>query len=398
MKNVGKGLEMAAGIVLLGGSVFLRAQSKPTSQAPKASAHHSQPKTAGVPSNDKIIRFMRDKFGITEKVSIALDPFHASANPNYLEANLTVDDGQNTKTSKRTSNLDVSKDGHYLVVSYLPVTSDGNGAFLSIQDKSNDDIARRIHDAFRFPPTISVTVGESQSSKIPGFLETMITLDDGKNKSKPDAYITRDHHYIILGNIYDLGVDPKREALRRLVLQNQPETGTKNAPVTIVEFADLECPTCARAHEFLEKDLLPKYGGKIRLIFKEFPLPMHEWALPEAIANQCAYRINPADYEAYRTLLFQHQSEFEAVKGDASKVRDMLIDYGQQAGLDHLQLAGCIDSKASLPRVEANVKEGKAINVNSTPSFFINGKIQIGADPQVFYQNVDEALQAAKKR
>ena len=49
--------------------------------------------------------------------------------------------------------------------------------------------------------------------------------------------------------------------------------------MTIVEYADLECPTCARMHEFLETKVVPRYGNKVRIVFKEFPLPMHDWSI-----------------------------------------------------------------------------------------------------------------------
>ena len=75
----------------------------------------------------------------------------------------------------------------------------------------------------------------------------------------------------------------------------------------------------------------------------------------------------------------------------------MLLYYGQQVGLDRLKLAACIDSKASLPRVEENLREGRELGVDRTPTFFINGRLLIGGGPpEAFYQHVDEALRAAQ--
>jgi protein-disulfide isomerase len=76
----------------------------------------------------------------------------------------------------------------------------------------------------------------------------------------------------------------------------------------------------------------------------------------------------------------------------------MLMDYGQQVGIDKVQLEGCYDSKASLPRIEANMKEATALNVGSTPTFFINGRIMIGLVPGTFTQAVDQAIADAGKR
>lgn len=165
-----------------------------------------------------------------------------------------------------------------------------------------------------------------------------------------------------------------------------------------MEFSDYECPACGRAQEFIAKNLLLNYGDKIRIIYKEFPLPFHEFGLSGAIASQCAYRTNPEKFEPYRNLVYSHQIEIEAVKGDASRVRDLFLDYAQQSGIDRSQFAGCIDSKATLQRVEADKKDGETLTVNSTPSFFINGKMMVWSEPESFYNAVDQALEEAKKK
>jgi protein-disulfide isomerase len=283
-------------------------------------------------------------------------------------------------------------------MSRVPSAGPGGTSFFPLKSAAKEEIGRTVHDAFHLPPTMTETVGPSQPSAFPNFLKTTVTVDDGKHKTPVETFVTKDHHFVVIGDIFDLTVDPTREALHSLILQNQPETGPKNAPVTIVEFADLECPTCSRAHDFLETTFLPKYQGKVRMVFKEFPLQMHEWAMPAAIANQCAYRINPSLYLPYRTFIFQHQTAFEAIKSNSSAVRDMLMDYGQQVGIDKVQLEGCYDSKASLPRIEANMKEAAALNVASTPTFFINGRIMIGLVPGAFTQAVDQAIADAGKR
>lgn len=386
-----------AGLCLWAGVFCLGAQKAESTRA-KPSAHRAA--TATGPSGERVIRYVREKFGVPGSTSMSLDPFHKSPDPEFLDSTIAVDDGKNTKTSKRSSDISVSKDGHYLVMSFLPVGGTGASSIFPLRVDANQEIARDVHVAFKVPDSITVEAGPFRSSPFPNFLMTTITADNAGKKQTLDAYVTRDHRYLILGNIYDMASDPTSKALRTLVLQNQPETGPRNAPVTMVEFADLECPTCAMTHAFLENTLLPKYEGKIRLVFKEFPLTMiHEWAMTAAIANQCAYRINPQDYLPYRTLIFQHQSDFEGIKANTSAVRDLLIDYGKQVGIDGLQLSGCIDSKASLPRIEENMKEAKALDVNSTPTFFVNGKILIGGGPpENFYQVIDDALQASRKK
>jgi protein-disulfide isomerase len=352
----------------------------------------------GEPSSDKVIQYIRDKFGVPASTAVILDPFKSSPDPRFLDTVVYVDDGKGTKTSKKSSEISVSKDGRYLVMGFLTAGGAAPSSFVPLGKSGVDDIPRGVKEAFNLAPSIAVTRGTIRTSPFPNFFVTTITADNAGQKSTLDAYVTSDHHFLVLGTLYNLSVDPRAKALRTLNLLNQPETGPKNAPVTIVEFADLECPTCAHAHEEMQKTILPKYQGKVRVIFKEFPLQFHQFAMPAAIADQCAYRMNPAYYLPYRTLIFQHQGEFEAIKANQSTVRDLLLNLGQQAGIDKVQLAGCMDSKASLPPIEANMKEGAALDVNSTPTFFINGRVMIGAALDVFTDTIDEALQDSRKR
>ncbi len=138
--------------------------------------------------------------------------------------------------------------------------------------------------------------------------------------------------------------------------------------------------------------MIPKYGNKIRIVFKEYPLvTIHDWALTAAIANECAYQLNPADYVRYRSTIFESQGMI-----NAANVRTLLLDFGQRAGLDRLKLATCLDSKESLPRVEADMHEGQKLGIMSTPTLFIDGTPVVGLSPDRIYQMIDKALQAAR--
>jgi len=258
---------------------------------------------------------------------------------------------------------------------------------------TRDRIARYVRERFNIPDNVKLTVGPFRDSPFSEFLETILTLDDGKQPRTQRFYVTKDGRFLVDGNVYTLGADPKREISRAISLEDQPTQGPANAPITFVEYADLQCPMCARLHEMLEKDVVPKYGDKIRVVFKEFPLPtIHDWAVPGAIASQCAYQIAPDQFVAFRTLVYQNQNTFT---GD--NARDMLLHYGAQVGIDNQKLASCLDSKASLPRVEASSREGQELGIASTPTSFVNGRVVVGApDPPALYKILDEALDKAK--
>jgi protein-disulfide isomerase len=256
-----------------------------------------------------------------------------------------------------------------------------------------EKVVQYLRERFGIPGSVKLALGPFRNTFDPNLFEVTVTLDDGKEKKDQKLLVSKDGRHLILGEVYDLTVDLREVALRTISTKDQPAQGPESAPVTIVEYADLQCPTCARLHEFLENELLPKYGDKVRVIFKEFPLTgIHDWAEKAAIASECGYQLSPEGFVSYRTLIFKNQ-----VSINASNARDMLLSLAAQAGIDSLKLAACLDSQASRPRVEEGLREGKQLGVTSTPTSYVNGRLVLSLpDAQDFYSVVDEALRAQK--
>ena len=327
----------------------------------------------------KVASYIRARFGWPETLKATVSPFQASSFPGFLASMLTTDDGK----QQRNTPIFLTSDHHYLIIGML---------FAVVKDPK-EELIQHIREEFKVPSETTLTAGSFHNSGIPNFLATTVTADNPKGKQTEDFYITSDNRVLVLGRIFNLGVDLRQKALRTMVTTNQPTQGAANALVTIVEYADLECPMCGKLHEFLEKDLLPKYGDKVRVIFKEFPLvQIHDWSLTAAIANECVYKIKPEAFAAYRSLVFQNQSTT-----NVANVRDNLLGYADQLGVDRAKLAGCLDSKASLPRVEEGAREAKELDLGSTPTSFINGRMLVGfTTPEAYYGAVDAALKDAK--
>jgi protein-disulfide isomerase len=364
-------MALGAGTVLLVAGALILLIGQTTS----SSAH---PATVS-PNTERIVRYIRERFGVPDSQSLTLDQFQSAAYPGYYRTTVTVEEGKD----KKKSTIAVSADGRYLILS----------DFLPIGGNAQAGIVKQITDQFKLPADVKVSVGPFTACSFPGFLQTTITASSGARENKQKYYVTRDKRFIVLGGIFNMGIDPKEHALKIMKIADQPYEGGANAPVTIVEYADLECPMCAQEHRFLLDELLPHYGDKVKVVFKEFPLvQIHTWAYTGAIANECAYQIDPSKYAAYRSIIFAHQANITAVTA-----RDLLLYYGQEVGLDRLKLAACIDSKASLPRVEAGMREGQELGVDRTPTFFINGQILIGGGPRDgFFHVIDEALRASR--
>jgi len=331
---------------------------------------------AEVASPEKIVQFVRDRFEVPENVTLTAEPLDKSPFPMFYQTVVTSDD----RKQKRTNNVFVTKDGRCLVL----------GNVFALHDGSTADLIRCLREAAKIPPQTELKLGAFNKTPYPEFYKSVVTANDGKNTQSGEVFITKDRRTGILGIILPFREDVVRSMINT---RNMPSQGPANAPVTVVEYADLQCPTCARLQEFLEKQLLPKYGDKVRVIFKEFPIPGHDWSGTAAVANECAYEINPSAFSSYRTLIFANQTTI-----NATNVRERLLSLGEQAGIDAVKLATCLDSKASLPRVEAGRQEGNNLNVNRTPTSFVNGKIIIGLQTESAWDKIIADALLAKSR
>jgi len=158
--------------------------------------------------------------------------------------------------------------------------------------------------------------------------------------------------------------------------------GPRNAPVTIVEFADFQCPFCGRTAGTI-RQLEQKYPGQIRVVFRDFPLAFHENAANAAEAALCAQ--DQGKFWEMHDKLFASQASL--------KVPD-LKKYGMEIGLNNSQFSQCLDSKKYSKKWEADRDEGSSYGVTATPTFFINGRMLAGAAPvDYFAQVIDEELE-----
>ena len=352
--------------LLLTGAHPLRAATK-RSQEARTSA------PGELASPGRIVQYVRDRFEVPESVKLTAEPLGNSQFPVFLETTVTSDDGK----EKRANNVFITKDGRCFVL----------GNVFALHEGSTAELIRCLREAAKVPPQTDLKIGPFDKTPYPQLLKSLITTNDGKKTQTGEVFITKDRRTGILGFVLPFREDFVRSLIKT---KDMPSQGPSNAPVTVVEYADLECPMCARLQEFLEKEFLPKYGDKVRVIFKEFPLPGHDWSRTAAVANECAYEINPEAFPGFRTLIFANQSTI-----NVANVRERLLSLGDEAGVDHVKLAGCIDSQASLSRVEAGRQEGNDLGISKTPTSFVNGRIVIGLPPQSTWDKIlGEALLA----
>jgi protein-disulfide isomerase len=172
-----------------------------------------------------------------------------------------------------------------------------------------------------------------------------------------------------------------------IATDDQPVKGNPAAPVTIVEFTDFQCPSCAAAQSTLER-LVAEYGDRVRLVVRDFPLDQHEFAAKAAEAAEAARA--QGKYWEYATLLFTNQKALSV---------DKLKEYATQVGLDRQKFDAALDSGQMAEKVQRDLIDGVRLGVGSTPSFFVNGRIANNRSYEGLKAAIDKALaeKAAKK-
>ncbi|NOY25581.1 MAG: DsbA family protein [Oligoflexia bacterium] len=165
-------------------------------------------------------------------------------------------------------------------------------------------------------------------------------------------------------------------------IDDDPMMGAKDAPVTIIQFAEYQCPYCGKANATVKK-LLDDYDGKVRMVFRDFPLSFHPNAIPAALAANCADK--QGKYWQIHDLMMQNQRSLEE--------KD-LTAYATQVGLDLDQWNTCRKDPATRTEVDDDMAAGKALGITGTPAFFINGIMLSGALPYtMFAQIIDKELE-----
>lgn len=170
-------------------------------------------------------------------------------------------------------------------------------------------------------------------------------------------------------------------------IDDDPMEGDKKAPVTIVEFSDFECPFCGRFVQGTYPQIVSEYidKGKVRLVFRDFPLGFHQFAKTAALAANCAREQGGDEmYFKYHDKVFGNQQELSV---------ENLKEWAKDLGVDASKFNSCLDSKKYEAEVDNDYNQGQTYGVSGTPAFFINGRLLSGAQPfSAFKTLIDEEL------
>jgi protein-disulfide isomerase len=268
-------------------------------------------------------------------------------------------------------------------------------------EKLSPELARRvevlIREKTKVSPNYDIQIGPRTKSDVPGFDKIIVIFTAEGQTSKPIEFLlSNDGKTLAQFSKYDISKDPKD----RVSAEGRPARGgSASAPVVIVGFDDLECPYCARMHAELFPALTERYKDQVRIVYRDFPLDQHPWAMRAAINANCIAAQSPTGYWNLVDYIHAHAGELGGTDKSLAKANETLDTLAREEGkrqkVDLAALNACI-AKQDDTVVKASVKAAEELGVDSTPALFINGEKLEGALPlEYVYKMIDNALTAS---
>jgi protein-disulfide isomerase len=268
------------------------------------------------------------------------------------------------------------------------------------KEKGKDRIKRDMDDANKFgahgTPNFFINGRNFRGAQPVEAFKSVIDEEVKKADAKIAAGTPRGQVYAALTqNGLDKAAAPPPAAARpgepdantryRAEIKGSPVKGAKDAPITIVQWSDFQCPFCSRVEPTVSK-VMDEYKGKVRVVWRDLPLPFHPNALPSAIAARAA-GAQGKFWEMHDKLFADQQHED----------RPTFEKYAGELGLDMGKFKAALDAQKGKEAIEADAAAGGKIGARGTPAFFINGKFLSGAQPfEVFKGKIDEELKVAE--
>jgi protein-disulfide isomerase len=254
------------------------------------------------------------------------------------------------------------------------------------------NIEAYLRHLYAFGSDVAIVVGPLKETPVEGLMIVDIDVTIGENKEAAKFYVSKDGKFLFRGELSDMTKDPLAENRANIQMNDAPSLGDAKAPVTLVEYSDFECPVCRNLHDVL-RGMLQNYAGKVRVVFKDFPIEqIHPWARTAAIAGRCAYQQDPKAFWKMYDFIYDNQELISAANAWTK-----MADYAGQSGLDAGAFKSCMASPEAGAAVNASRANGQKLEVNSTPTVFVNGRRLVGADAHLLEQYINYELAQKKK-
>ena len=241
-------------------------------------------------------------------------------------------------------------------------------------------VQTEIRSHYNIPPQIDIAVATPKPGATPGYDNVSITLSGGGKSSTHEFLISKDRKTLAHLETYDISQD----LMSKIDVKGRPVKGNPDAKVTIINFDDFQCPFCSRMHNELFADVFKDYAGKVKVIYKDYPLiEIHPWAMHAAVDGNCLSAQNNQAYWDFADYIHENQ-KLVAGKSHTDAYLNLdnaAKDQAQKYKLDQDKLQACIKTQDE-SAVRASIVEGDKLGVDSTPTLFINGERFSGVIPE----------------
>jgi protein-disulfide isomerase len=225
-----------------------------------------------------------------------------------------------------------------------------------------------LHQQFGYQADLTWKISSIKPSAVAGLAEVTVVLASPQGQQLTKFYVAPDGEHALVGEIIPFGAHPFDPAKQRLEKGlTGPERGPKDAPVTIVEFGDLQCPACKAAQPTIEA--LVTAEPTARFVFQNFPLEMHNWAAKGAAYADCVGRASNDAFWKFVSKTYETQADITAETAD-----EKLTAIADGVGVKGADIAACAVKPETKARVDASIALGKSVDVTGTPTLYINGR------------------------
>jgi len=235
---------------------------------------------------------------------------------------------------------------------------------------SEETVNAFMQQMFGYDPSLSWKITSIKPSEAEGLAEVDVTIQGQQGAQGQKFYVSPDGRHAVIGQVLPFGAHPFDAARKELEKGvNGPSRGPANAPVTVVEFSDLQCPHCKEAQPTLDK--LAAEDKDARIVFQNFPIAkIHDWAMKGAEYADCIGRSSSDAFWKFIESVYGAQSDITAANAD-----EKLKGFADAAGANGNEVAACAAKADTETRVQHSIDLGQALEVNSTPTIFINGRM-----------------------
>ncbi len=272
--------------------------------------------------------------------------------------------------------------GVLLLLLCVGCSAQSNAAPQSASLDVNQRIERQVHAYFGVPADVNVKVGARTPSEFANYDTVPVTMSRQDKSQTMEFLVSKDGKTLLRMTKIDLSVDPYTATMKKIDVAGRPVRGNPDAKVTIINYDDFECPFCARMHSTLMTEILPEYGDKVRIVYKDYPLSMHPWAKHAANNANCLAKESGPGYWEFADYVHANQRAISGSQKDVqnsfNELDHLTLDIGKKNGADATRLQACIKAQPDTV-MKASMTEADSIGVNATPTLFVNGERLEGA-------------------